>query len=197
MSPHGESPHKVLTAESQTTFQAIAWSPAGNRLAYRSRRDKSNHTEIKVQSCDLSGADVTTIVQDNHLSAFTWTRSGRFIYSRNIEFGSAQSDNLWELKVDGKNGRPQGGKGRLLTDWSGFAVYSLSATADGKQLTFLRGTDHSSVFVGDLANKEGRLVNPAVLHLMTTTTSLRLGRQILDVIFIGAGYKPAKCIGKR
>ena len=164
MSPHGESPHKVMTAESQTTFQAIAWSPAGNRLAYRSRRDKSNHTEIKVQSCDLSGADVTTIVQDNHLSAFTWTPSGRFIYSRNIEFGSAQSDNLWELKVDGKNGRPQG-KGRLLTDWSGFAVYSLSATADGKQLAFLRGTDHSSVFVGDLANKEGRLVNPRRLTL--------------------------------
>jgi len=164
MSPHGESPHKVLRGESQTTFQAIAWSPAGNRLAYRSRRDKSNHTEIKVQSCDLSGADVTTIVQDNHLSAFTWTSSGRFIYSRNIEFGSAQSDNLWELKVDGKNGRPQG-KGRLLTDWSGFAVYSLSATADGKQLAFLRGTDHSSVFVGDLANKEGRLVNPRRLTL--------------------------------
>jgi serine/threonine protein kinase/Tol biopolymer transport system component len=158
MSPHGESPHKVMTAESQTTFQAIAWSPAGNRLAYRSRRDKSNHTEIKVQSCDLNGADVTTIVQDNHLSAFTWTPSGRFIYSRNIEFGSAQSDNLWELKVDGKNGRPRG-KGRLLTDWSGFAVFSLSATADGKQLVFLRGTDHSSLFVGDLANPEGRLVN--------------------------------------
>jgi eukaryotic-like serine/threonine-protein kinase len=158
MGPHGESPHKILTAESQTTFQAIAWSPAGNRLAYRSRRTKNNHTEIKVQSCDLSGADITTIVQDNHLSAFTWTLSGRFIYSRNIEFGSAQSDNLWELRVDGKNGKPQG-KGRLLTDWSGFAVYSLSATSDGKQLAFLRGTDHCSVFVGDLANKEGRLVN--------------------------------------
>ena len=158
MGPHGESPHKVLTAESQTTFQAIAWSPAGNRLAYRSRRAKNNHTEIKVQSCDLSGADITTIVQDNHLSAFTWAPSGRFIYSRNVEFGSAQSDNLWELKVDGKTGKPQG-KGRLLTDWSGFAVYSLSATADGKQLAFLRGTDHSSVFVGDLANKENRLVN--------------------------------------
>jgi Tol biopolymer transport system component len=158
MGSHGESPHKVLTAERQVTFQAIAWSPAGNRLAYRSRLDKSNHTEIKVQSCDLSGADITTILLDNHLSAFTWTSSGRFIYSRNIEFGSAQSDNLWELKVDGRNGKPQG-KGRLLTDWSGFAVYSLSATADGKQLVFLRGTDHSSVFVGDLAGKEDRLVN--------------------------------------
>jgi Tol biopolymer transport system component len=44
MGSHGESPHKILTAESQATFQAIAWSPSGNRLAYCSRRDKSNHT---------------------------------------------------------------------------------------------------------------------------------------------------------
>jgi serine/threonine protein kinase/Tol biopolymer transport system component len=158
MGSHGESPHKILTAESQATFKGLAWSPAGNRLAYRSRHDRSNRTEIKVQSCDLSGADITTILLDNHLSAFTWMSSGRFIYSRNTEVGSAESDNLWELKVDGKNGTPQG-KGRLLTDWSGFSVYSLSATADGKQLVFLRGNDHSSVFVGDLAGKGSRLVN--------------------------------------
>jgi serine/threonine protein kinase len=164
MGSHGESPHKILTAESQATLQAIAWSPAGNRLAFRSRRDKSNHKEIKVESCNLSGADITTIVKDNHLSAFTWTSSGRFIYSRNIELGSAQSDNLWELKVDGKNGRPQG-KARLLTDWSGFSVYSLSATADGKQLVFLRGTDHCSVFVGDLVGTAGRLANSRRLTL--------------------------------
>jgi serine/threonine protein kinase/Tol biopolymer transport system component len=158
MGLHGESPHKILTAESQATFKGLAWSPTGNRLAYRSRRDRSNLTEIKVQSCDLSGANITTILLDNHLSAFTWMSSGRFIYSRNTEVGSAESDNLWELKVDGKNGTPQG-KGRLLTDWSGFSVYSLSSTADGKQLVFLRGNDHTSVFVGDLAGKEGRLVN--------------------------------------
>jgi hypothetical protein len=116
-----------------------------------------------VQSCDLSGADITTILLDNHLSAFTWTLSGRFIYSRNSEVGSAESDNLWELRVDGKNGTPQG-KARQLTDWSGFSVYSFSATADGKQLAFLRGNDHASVFVGDLAGNES-LVNSRRLTL--------------------------------
>jgi len=117
-----------------------------------------------VQSRDLSGADITTIIQDNHLTAFTWVSSGRFIYSRNTEVGSDESDNLWELKVDGKNGIPQG-KARQLTDWSGFSVYSFSATADGKQLAFLRGTDHASVFVGDLAGKQSRLVNSRRLTL--------------------------------
>jgi Tol biopolymer transport system component len=71
---------------------------------------------------------------------------------------------LWELKVDGKNGIPQG-KARQLTDWSGFSVDSFSATADGKQLAFLRGNDHASVFVGDLADKGSRLVNSRRLTL--------------------------------
>jgi serine/threonine protein kinase/Tol biopolymer transport system component len=163
MGSHGESPHKILTAENQATIKGIAWSPTGKRLAYRYRRHKGDRTEIMVQSCDLSGADITTILLDNHLSAFTWTLSGRFIYSRNSEVGSAESDNLWELRVDGKNGTPQG-KARQLTDWSGFSVYSFSATADGKQLAFLRGNDHASVFVGDLAGNES-LVNSRRLTL--------------------------------
>jgi serine/threonine protein kinase/Tol biopolymer transport system component len=158
MGSHGESPHKILTAESQATIKGIAWAPTGNRLAYGYRRDQGNRTEIMVQSCDLSGRDITTILLDNHLSAFTWMSSGRFIYSRNTEKGSAESDNLWELRVDGKNGIPEG-KARQLTDWSGFSVYSLSATADGKQLAFLRGNEHASVFVGDLADNESRVVN--------------------------------------
>jgi Tol biopolymer transport system component len=127
-------------------------------------RDKSDRTEIMVQSCDLDGADKTTILQDDHMSAFTWLSSARFIYSRNSEVGAAESDNLWELKVDGKNGSSQG-KARQLTDWSGFSVFGFSATADGKQLVFLRGTDHASVFVGDLAGKDNRLVNSRRLTL--------------------------------
>jgi Tol biopolymer transport system component len=66
---------------------------------------------------------------------------------------------LWELRVDDKNGAPKG-KPRRLTDWSGFWVFNLSATADGKHLAFLRGTSHASVFVGDLASNGTRLLNP-------------------------------------
>jgi serine/threonine protein kinase/Tol biopolymer transport system component len=164
MGSRGESPHKILTAENQAIFKGIAWSPTGNRLAFRYMRDKGDRTEIMVQSCNLDGTDKTTILQDNHLSAFTWLPSGRLIYSRNTEVGAAESDNLWELKVDGRNGIPQG-KAHQLTDWSGFSVYSFSATADGKQLIFLRGTDHASVFVGELAGKENRLVNSRRLTL--------------------------------
>jgi len=158
----GESPRKILTAENQAIFKGIAWSPTGSRLAFTTyRRDKGgDHTEIMVQSCNLAGADKTTILQDNLLNAFTWLSSGRFVYSRNTEVASPESDNLWELKVDGKNGIPQG-KARQLTDWSGFSVDSFSATADGKQLAFLRGNDHASVLSGTSPTKEAASSIPA------------------------------------
>jgi len=164
MGATGDSPRKIVTAENRATINGIAWSPAGNRIAYLYRRVKGDHTQSMVQSCDLSGALTSTVLLDNHLTAFMWTPAGRFIYSRNTESGSSQSDNLWELQVNSGNGTPQG-KAHQLTDWSGFSVYSLSATTDGKQLAFLRGNSHASVFVGDLAGNDGRLQNSRRLTL--------------------------------
>jgi Tol biopolymer transport system component len=164
MGANGESPHKILTAENRATIYSIAWSPTGNRIAYRYRRSAENEIRIMIKSCDLRGASITIILSDNHLNAFTWTPSGRFIYSRNTELGSSESNNLWELYVNAENGTPQG-KARQLTDWSGFSVYSFSSTADGKQLAFLRGNSHASVFVADLAGKESRLQNSRRLTL--------------------------------
>jgi serine/threonine protein kinase len=164
MGSRGDSPHKILTAENQATIRDAAWSPTGNRLAYLYVVEQGGREAVMVKSCNLRGRDLTTILQEKHLSSFTWMSSGRFIYSQNMEVGTAESDNLWELKVDGKNGTPQG-KGHQLTDWSGFSVYSFSATADGKKLVFLRGNDHASVFVGDLSGKESPLVNSRRLTL--------------------------------
>jgi len=164
MGANGESPHKILTAEKRATINGIAWSPRGNRIAYLYRHVTGDHTQIMVESCDLGGGVKTTVLLDNHLSAFIWTPSGRFIYSRNRERGSSESDNLWELQVNADNGTPQG-KARQLTDWSGFSVYSFSATRDAKQLAFLRGNSHASVFVGDLAGNETRLQNSRRLTL--------------------------------
>jgi serine/threonine protein kinase len=164
MSSHGDSPHKIVTAEDRATITGIVWSPKGERIAYSYARWQSDHIDMSVQSCDLGGANKTMLLQDNRLRAFTWIPSGRFIYSRNTEVGSAESDNLWELRVEEKEGTPQG-KARQLTDWSGFSVYSFSATRDGKQVAFVRGTDHASVFVGDLTSDESRLVKSRRLTL--------------------------------
>jgi Tol biopolymer transport system component len=146
-------------AGEQSGFSRIAWSPAGGRIAYRYTHRGSDKTDVSVESCDINGANKTTILADDQMADFSWISTGRFVYSRWAREPNLQNFNLWELKVDDRDGVPQG-KPRRLTDWSGSQIFNLSATADGKQLAFLRGTMHLSVFVGDLASKGTRLLNP-------------------------------------
>ena len=155
MGSHGESPHRVLTAEDGLPFGVIAWSPAGERIAYSLARPQG---DLLVRSCDLNGANQTTILLDNALSALTWIAPGRFIYSRSTQRGAARAGDLWELNVDENSGVPNG-KPRRLTDWSGYSIHNLSATADGKRLAFLRSTHHASALVGELAGSGTHLLN--------------------------------------
>jgi len=163
MGPQGEAPHKILTAAEQSAFYVVTWSPAGNRVVYPYVHKVGDHLAMSVESCDLNGAGKTQIISDIQLRYYNWVSRERFIYSRSSGTGSAPASNLWELRVDGKTGAPKGDP-RRLTDWSGFSVFGLSATADGKRLVFLRGTSHQSVFIGDLTNSGNRLLN---VHRLT------------------------------
>jgi Tol biopolymer transport system component len=157
MGSEGEEAHRILNADKQSSFRGVSWSPAGNRIAYSTARRQTNTTRVSVQSCDVTGANIVPTLQEDKLNAMIWLPSGRFVYSRVEARGAAESDNLWELRVD-DDGRALGPAHRL-TDWSGFSVYRFNATRDGKQLSFLKGNEHTSVFVGDLAAGGNRLVN--------------------------------------
>ena len=132
MGPHGESPRRILTAEQRSPFNAIVWSPAGKRIAYSIPLPQG---DLLVRSCDLSGANQTTILQDNALSGLAWIAPGRLIYSRSTQRGAARAGDLWDLIVDEEDGVPHG-KSRRLTDWSGYSIHNLSATADGNAWHF-------------------------------------------------------------
>ena len=197
MGAHGESPHKILRAGEQSGFSRVAWSPAGGRIAYRYNHREGDKTSVSVESCDLNGANKATILTDDQLGDFNWILPGRLVYARWVRSAIVTTYNLWELKVNGKNGAPEG-KPRRLTDWSGFWVFNLSAMADGKHVAFLRGTSHASVFVGDLASNGTRLLNP---HWLTMDEYLNMPNDWTadsrDVIFFstrggnGGIYKQA------
>jgi hypothetical protein len=155
MGSHGESPRRILTAEDRLPFGVIVWSPAGTRIAYSLPLPQG---DLLVQSCDLSGANQTTILRDNALSGLVWIAPGRFIYSRSTQRGAARAGDLWDLSVDEQHGVPHG-KPRRLTDWSGYSIHNLSATADGKRLAFLRSTHHAAALVGDLDDNGTRLIH--------------------------------------
>jgi eukaryotic-like serine/threonine-protein kinase len=157
MGSHGESPHKILAAGDNSGIETASWSPAGNRFAYFRRHREGDKTIVSVKSCDLNGANETTILTDDQVADFVWVVPARFIYLR-------EDGNLWASTVDARTGVPQE-KPRQLTDWPGFLVFGLGATRDGKHLTFVRSTTHSSVVIGDLANNGTRLLNPRRLTL--------------------------------
>jgi serine/threonine protein kinase len=158
MGPRAESPHRILKAENHARFMSLAWSPSSRRIAYAVIRRPDDNLQITVESCDLNGANQTTILRDNTFSIMTWIAPDRLIYARATQPGLARSGGLWELSVDALQGTPQGKPSRRA-DWSGFTMGSLNATADGKRLAFLRRAYHSSIFVGDLAANGNRLVN--------------------------------------
>ena len=161
MGPRGESPRRMLTADNRTPFGGIAWSPSGKRIAYSLALPDGR---LLVESCDLNGANRTTILRDNALSALAWIAPGRLIYSRSTQRGGARTGDLWELSVDEDNGIPHG-KSRRLTDWSGYSIDHLSATADGKHLAFLRSAHHAAAIVGNLGGNGSRLLDPRRLTM--------------------------------
>lgn len=158
MGPYGESPHKILTTDDKSTFFGLAWSPAANRIAFSSRHQDLSSS---IESCDREGRNRAKILPEEpgYLDSFAWVSPGRFIFTRYVPgAGDYYSDDLWELALDGNSGLPKGEPHRL-TGWSGFWVKSLSTTADGKRLEFLRGTTHESVFVGDIGSDNDQVKN--------------------------------------
>jgi Tol biopolymer transport system component len=170
MGPHGELPHRILTTGDQSHVDNIKWSPASKRIAYQFFES----TCVSLDSCDLNGAAKTRILPDSQLISCDWTGPDRIICSQSMEKTARAvgrswrpnarqtpvlASNLWEQKVDDRTGTPQG-RPRRLTDWSGFFLWGISATADGKHLAFLRGTYYQPVLVADLANNGNQLLNP-------------------------------------
>lgn len=160
MGPRGESPHRIITAGDLSGFERIAWLPGANRIAYKYWRQDGQTAQLSIESSDLNGANRATIVSNNRLRDFVFASSERLIYSQSMESdnGDYSADNLWELRFDPEKGALRGPPHRL-TDWSGFLLTGITATAKGKRLAFLRGAHHHSVVVGDLTNHGDRMLN--------------------------------------
>jgi Tol biopolymer transport system component len=95
----------------------------------------------------------------------TWSRDGRFFFSRAEENPNIGS-NVWWLRVDEQTGEPHGEKVQMTSgpDWKPRPEIS----ADGKRLTFLRSNIAPTIYVGDIDTKSKSLAN---LHRLTLDES--------------------------
>ena len=157
MGSHGESPHRILSADGESVFETTVWSPTGTRIAYQRLSGRKRHLAVALESCDLNGANKRILLSFEEsgpgpvtggLPSFAWLPSGRLIYSLWLPDQEGHTNtNLWELAVDPRDGTASGEQ-HQLTEWSGFDIGSLTATADGKRLTYVRDSRHSTIFVG-------------------------------------------------
>jgi serine/threonine protein kinase/Tol biopolymer transport system component len=159
MQGDGEKAHKVIEAGTKSLLGRARWSPDGQRIVYRRIQQAADKEVANIETSDLQGGNRTTVLSYPLGGLFPdlyWLSDGRIVLSRQEESGC----NLWSLKVDSRSGRVNGEPTRL-TNWTGPCEFEMSASQDGKKLTFLKSTLQNTVLVGELGSN-GLLMKPPV-----------------------------------
>lgn len=161
MSTQGDNPQRVLMSGKNEWFDAIHWSPDGQRLAYirMRRRTGGGGQGMAIETTDLTGAHRTVAVSSSQASLldFCWLPDRRIIYSRE-ETPRSDDANLWQIAIDSQTGTPTG-KPKRLTQWAGSYLYNFSASREGKRLVLQKATFQGQVYLGELG-AGGTHLNP-------------------------------------
>lgn len=158
MGPHGEDPHRILKGDDGDSFEQLAWSPDGRRIAYiKQTTPKSGEASAVLENVDRTGSDKERVLKSADLmagpvgytAALSWTPDGRLIYALAEKSRRGRYSNLWELTVDGATGKPEGEANKITAESDSY-FSDLSITTDGKRLAFLRSREDYDVYVAEL-----------------------------------------------
>jgi serine/threonine protein kinase/Tol biopolymer transport system component len=172
MQGDGEKAHKLIEAGANSFLGRARWSPDGQRIAYRRIQETADKEVVNIETSDLQGGNLTTVLSypvRNQFPELYWLSDGRIVVSREEESG--QSCNLWFLQVNlrGRVGSPS----TRLTNWTG-CPSEMSASQDGKRLTFLKSTIQNTVLVGELGSN-ATLLKPPVRLTQSESIDAPLG----------------------
>ena len=155
MGPDGESAHRIMAAEPSDEFSGFAWAPNSRRFAYLLSRRNSDGTESAViETRDLDGKNPSVILSnadtvDVSGNPLWWLSDGRLIYSQSEPNSNLRDSNLWGIRVDSSTGSVHG-KPERLTNWTGFGICDISASADGKRLSVVKRQSHFGIYFASL-----------------------------------------------
>ena len=159
MDANGEHAKELVPRPSNHfLYTNIQWSPDGKRIAYKFAKTAEPYKlphiavltppEISIQTRDLNGESLTTVLSGIPVVDFHWIPDGRILFTRGGEERNDTASNLWEIHVNNRTGLPQD-KPRQLTNWAGVELGSLTLTNDGKRLAYLRHTNALSIYVSE------------------------------------------------
>src|SRR5712692_2010794 len=163
MEPGGEQPRRILSVPEEDLIRGLAWSPDGRHLGYARTHDAIDKTERTIDYCNIDGAERSTLVSESSLEGDLVFLNDRLIYTRSEPSPRQTDANLWETRFDHRTGQT-GGKPRRISNWSGFSVFGLTVTPDGKHLAFLKGQKQADAYVADVKAGGPRFAN---VHRLT------------------------------
>ena len=193
MEPDGTKARKVYEANDKSIFRWITWSPNGRRLAYVRDGLVSGKHELTIESRDRNGTSPVTMLSSADLRGFdsipvgeqqlVWLRDGRLVFEKSEPGGDCPA-NLFEARIDNQTGTLRE-KPKQITDWTGFCIFGLTASANGKHITFGRQTEEMPIFVAGLDTATPRIGTLSRLTL-TEDKSLPMGwtRDSKAVVFV-------------
>lgn len=163
MDPSGGQARKLIDTDENSSIGAFDWSPDSQRGLYI-RTDSSGDSLL---SRNIHGGPGVTVLTSSEIPRFgrsdpAWLPDGRLIYQlAEPSSGTTSTEeacNFWAMRLDVHTGKVIQ-KPTRLTNWTGFCASEANASADGKRLAFLRGTNRGTVYVADIEAGGMRLRN--------------------------------------
>jgi Tol biopolymer transport system component len=151
----------------------LSWAPTGQRFAYTiTHRRPDAKEETLIESRDIEGREQPTVILSNPAlagccSGLYWLGDGRLIYSLAESPPNENDSNLWTITVDPVKGVALG-KPERLTNWAGFSLGRISATADGKRMAFIKSRSQISIYIAPIRTSEKSTLGKA--ERLTTDT---------------------------
>lgn len=158
MEPGGEQPLRILSVPEEDHILSLAWGPDGRHLAYARDHEAIEKSERTIDYCNIDGAERRTLVSESSLKVDLVFLNDRLIYARSEPSPRQTDANLWEIRFDHRTGQAAG-KPHRISNWSGFSVFGLTVTTDGKHLAFLKGQTQADAYVADVKPGQPRLSN--------------------------------------